>query len=529
MSTDPKTGPPGRLVRWSANGWTLPLISGLMLGASFYVPWIVFNLLAIVPLLVWLEQHDGRSRWFRLRGAVLAGLACHLISTSFVLALSRFSWLAFLLYPAFALVLAFKVGLVVTLAATLRRRTGLGWIWVLPTVWVAADWLLTFGDLRMPGDHLYHTMSGYPFLIQFADLTGPYGITAVLITVNVLSFHALIDWPRPRGRRAALALALLIAALLAYDTWAWRREWPVAATLSVGIVQPNVKMLVKWDENADREQWEKLSRLSREAVDQGAELLVWPETAVPWPLYHWLERPKTFALQPIEQLARDLGVPILTGVEYVRVRSEEDWDLYNAAMVVTPGEGLSDQWSAKTYLVPFTEKLPFAGLFGGLFDDRDGEWRFVTGGFEEFEPGKVLRLAGTEVGALVCYEQLFADLSRAQSNAGAGWLAVITNDAWFARTPFQRYQANAVRLRAIETRRDIVRSANTGISAFADATGRLFGATELYEEAVIVREIAVRQGTTVYGRTGNVVAWAAVVGCMLTLGLAFRRRQNARG
>jgi apolipoprotein N-acyltransferase len=263
-------------------------------------------------------------------------------------------------------------------------------------------------------------------------------------------------------------------------------------------------------------------------VDRGAELLVWPETAVPWPLYHWPERPETFALQPVERLARELGVPILAGVEYVRVRSEEDWDLYNAAMVVTPEDGLNEQWSAKVYLVPFTEKLPFAGIFGRLLAGRKGEWRFVTGGFEESEPGKLLPLAGTKVGALVCYEQLFADLSRAQQNAGAGWLAVITNDAWFARTPFQRYQANAVRLRAIETRRDIVRAANTGISAFADARGRLFDATELYEEAVIVREVAVRHGPTIYGRTGDVVAWVALAGFVLTLGLALARRESGR-
>ncbi len=508
------------------NGWTLPLISGAMLGASFYVPWVVFNLLALVPLIVWLEQNEKRSRWFRLRGAILAGLACHLIGTSFLVALSRFSWLAFPLYPAVALGLALKVGLIVTLAASLRRRAGLPWIWVLPAVWVSADWLLAFGDLRVTADHLYHSMTSYPFLIQFADVTGPYGITALLVALNVLLHHALVDWPQPRGRRAAIALGAVLVAVLGYDAWAWRKERPVSGTLTVGVVQPNVKMLVKWDENADQEQWEKLSRLSREAVSRGAEVLVWPETAVPWPLYHWLDRPETRALPPVERLAAELNVPIVAGVEYVRVRAEDDWDLYNATMIVTPEDGLEDQWSAKAYLVPFTEKLPFEGILGRLFDSHEGSWRFVTGGFKEFDRGRLLRVAGTEVGALVCYEQLFPDLSLAQQRAGAGWLAVITNDAWFARTPFQRYQANAVRLRAIETRRDVARAANTGISGFADARGRLFDATRLYEEAVIVREIAVRSETTIYARTGDWVAWAAFAGIVLTIGLALAR---ARG
>ncbi len=506
------------------SAWKLPLVSGLMLGASFYVPWLVFNLIALVPLLFWLERSEAKGRWYRFRGATLAGLACHLISTSFVLALSRFSWLAFLLYPAFAALLALKVGLIATLASSLRRRTGLPWVWTLPTVWVGMDWLLTFGDLRMPGDHLYHTMSAYPFLVQFVDVTGPYGVSAALLAINALVYEVSIHWPGPSARRSAFALAWTLATILVYDAFAWNRERPADATLRVGIVQPNVRMRVKWDETADQQQWEKLVRLSREAVGRGAELLVWPETAIPWALYHWLDRPDTFASPLIEQLSGELGVPILAGLEYVRVHDKKDWDLYNAAVVVTPENGLHPTWSAKAYLVPFTEKLPFAGLLGRFIDSSEGQWRFVTGGFEEFETGQLLEIAGTDVGVLVCYEQLFADLSRAQHNAGAGWLAVITNDAWFARTPFQRYQANAVRLRAIETRRDVVRAANTGISAFVDANGRLFDATKLYQEAVVVREISVRSGTTIYARIGDLVAWAAFAGWMLTFVAAWRRR-----
>lgn len=500
-----------------------------MLGASFYVPWLVFNLIALVPLLHWLEQNERAGRWYRARGAILAGLACHLISTSFVVSLSRFSPLAWLLYPAFALVLALKIGLIATLASSLRRRTGLPWVWTLPTVWVAIDWLLTFGDLRMPGDHLYHTMSSYPFVVQFADVLGPYGVSAAVLVVNVLIYEASIHWPQRRARRSAVALGAMLVVVLGYDAYAWTRERPADATLRVGIVQPNVEMLLKWDQDANHAQWEKLARLSREAVDAGAELLVWPETAVPWPLYHWLDRPDTFAAQPVEQLSRSLGVPILAGVEYVRVRTQDDYDLFNAAMVFTPDGGLHETWAAKAYLVPFTEKMPFSGLLGRFIDGREGQWRFVTGGFAEFEPGKLLEIGGTDVGALVCYEQLFSDLSRDQSNAGAGWFAVITNDAWFARTPFQRYQANAVRLRAIETRRDVVRSANTGISGFADAKGRFFDATSLYEEAVIVRDIAVRSGTTVYGRIGNAVAWVALAGFLITLGLTFLLSRSTTG
>ena len=510
-----------------APGWLLSIASGAMLGASYYLPWLVFNLVALLPILYVLDRLAAQplhSIWPQLRVAWLAGFVMHAIGTSFLLALTRFSYWAILLYPALTLLLGLKVGLILTVAATLRRRLQISWVAVLPICWVAFDFLLSFGDLRLTADHLYHTMTPYPLLLQLADLLGPYGITYLVVSFNALLF----DLWNSRGRaqstalRPALSLLLLAIVVLGYGFWARSAERTVDRTLRVGIVQPNVEMLMKWDENENQRQWEKLVRLTKEAAAEGAELVVWPETAYPFPLNHWLDNPDSFALPAVERLAAELDISILSGIEYRRVRASKDFDLYNAMMVITP-DGLSGVWGAKKYLVPFTEKLPFRGLFGPFIEGRGGAWRWLAGGFEEGKTSSPLEGEQSSIGALVCYEQLFSDLFREQVQAGAGWFAVITNDAWFARTPFQQLQANAVRLRAIESRRDIVRAANTGISAFATADGSLYDQTELYEEAVLVREISIRSGQTFYTKTGDVVAWASLAILALLLFLSRRR------
>jgi apolipoprotein N-acyltransferase len=115
------------------------------------------------------------------------------------------------------------------------------------------------------------------------------------------------------------------------------------------------------------------------------------------------------------------------------------------------------------------------------------------------------------MGVSVCYEELYFDLQRGLRNAGARVQAVITDDAWFGTTFFQAYQANTVRLRAIENRSAFVRVANTGISMFVDPLGRDAQRTGLFEEAVRVQDVPLTEVRTVYDRIGDVPAWAAIL------------------
>jgi len=389
----------------------------------------------------------------------------------------------------------------------LRRRGKLPWSLLLPACWLPIEWLQSFGDLRLTIDHLAHGLGRFPFVIQFADLVGHYGVALFLLVVNGLIYDATLRRGEPLARRAALALTLLVGLVLAYDLWAWRRPLPAGETLRVGLVQPNIDPPVKWQDDTAQQQWTTLVRLTEQVAEQQPDLIIWPETARPYPLYHWLDRPGTYTMNDVRFLARKFDATILTGVEYARVRSRDDFDLYNAAMVVD-ADGVGEAWYGKVYLVAFAEALPFRRLFGPLVEGREGEsWQFVTGGFEPGKRSETVEVEGHPVGTLICYEQMFPDLTRGMRNAGAQLQVVITNDTWFGDTLFQRYQRDALRLRAIENRSDFVRVSNSGISGFVDRRGRFFDETPMYEEAVRVRDVTLSVGRTVYDRIGDAVMW----------------------
>ena len=484
--------------RWVGSSWKLPAQSGALLGLSYYVPTVVFNLVAFVPLLYWLEHHERAGRYTWLRAGLVLGLTAHLFTCHFLLALSRFSWLAVLLYLGVALGLALKICVVVGLLGWLRRGTGLPWSWLLVVCWLPMEWLFTFGDLRLTADHLYHGMTSFPFVIQFADLLGPYGVSLFVLAVNGLWYEATIQ----RRRGSALVLALLLAAVLGYDALAWTRgsgsgEKPFASRWSTQhspdgqVGRPDRRRAVGGAEQADPG-CGRAGRGDRRLAGDGAA--VDPLSLA--------ERPESYAVHDVQTLARGLGVSVLFGVEYVRARAEDDWELYNAAMFVDDRGRLDPNWVAKVYLVPFTEQLPFRRIFGPLIEGRGGGWHWLSAAVSLQAPRpRYWKRTKAESARWSATTQLFADLSRGLRLAGAELQVVITNDAWFGRTMFQRFQANALRLRAIESRTAFVRAANTGISGFVDPRGGgLHQATPLYEQAVVGYEVPLTSTVTLYDR-----------------------------
>jgi apolipoprotein N-acyltransferase len=312
------------------------------------------------------------------------------------------------------------------------------------------------------------------------------------------------------GRRAAIALAALLVGVLAYDGWAWTRRAPEGDRLRVALIQPNVPLDVKRAHDTYAEQWSTLLDLTLQAAESDPDLIVWPESARPFPLIHDLDEPRSWSMVEVQALAAQIGVPLLVGTEYMRFGAGEEQEIFNAAFAVDGDGRLIDDWGAKVYLVPFVEATPFRSLLGPLVEGRGGEWHWLAGGFSPGPRNAVID--GTKVGVLVCYEQLFPDLARGLRNAGAELQVVITNDAWFGRSLFQPYQANAVRLRAIESRTAFVRVANTGISGFVDPRGRYHHRTGLFEEAVEVWDVPLTTRPTLYDWTGDVVAWLAIAG-----------------
>ena len=501
--------------------WRWPLVAGVLFGLSYFpLPLLPLNLAAFLPLLHGLETRREATAHERLVAGLVFGTAAGLVAFHFMYSMLEQSWLAALLYLGMSLLFGLRISLSVVLAGWLRRRTGLSWGLLLPLAWLPLEWAQTWGDLRMTGEHVAHSVAGYPFLVQFADLVGPYGVGAAFLATNGLLYEALFV-VGPSRRRARVAVACLTAAVLGYDLLAWNRPAPPGRTLRVALVQPDVPLAVKHAPGTVAEQWTVLAELTRQAAEHHPSLIVWPESARPLPLVHDVARPETRTMPEVQFLARDIGVPMIVGTEYTRLRADGR-ESYNAALAVDAAGRLLEAWAAKVYLVPFVEATPFRALLGPLVQGRGGEWQWLAGTFDPGPRDALIEVAGARVGVLVCYEQLFFDLARALRNAGAELQVVITNDAWFGRSLFQPYLANALRLRAIESRSAFVRVANTGISGFVDSRGRYHRRTRLFEKAVETWDVPLAGPPTVYDRTGDVVAWVAIAGLAFAIVVAMR-------
>ena len=489
----------------------LPALAGVALAFGYFtLRLVVPNLVALVPLLIWIDANLDRPwRAWRNAGFVF-GMSLNLLILSWMRSMLAISFLGLFAYLGLAFVFAAELSLAVIALAWMRKRTRWSFVVLLPAVWLTLEWAQARGDLRMTAQHLGQSLGTVPFLVQFADLLGSYGVGLVLLLSSAILYEAWRASTRVARLRRLAAWGALMAAVLSYDAWAWMHPPASSGSLRIAFLQPNVPLDLKMDPADDSRQDKLLAELTRKAAAMKAEVVIWPETARPRALYARPDRPATYAMPEVQALAKETGVTIVAGAEYIVVHDKSRAEAYNAAFVVHPDGRLDPTWAAKIYLVPFVEAIPFDFVLGPILAGRGGWARWLGGGFL---PGPVetpLPVAGALLGVSVCYEELYFDLQRSLRNAGARVQAVITNDAWFGTTFFQNYQANTVRLRAIENRSSFVRVANTGVSMFVDPLGRDAQRTELLTQEVCVADVALTDVRTVYDRIGDVTAWAAI-------------------
>lgn len=244
---------------------------------------------------------------------------------------------------------------------------------------------------------------------------------------------------------------------------------PTAGEVRVGVVQGNIEQAQKWDPAYRASTLRTYGELSRTLAARGADLIAWPETAVP---LHVQEPSAERA--GLERLVRDLGVHLLFGAP-AYVQRADRIDYRNAVFLMDPAGNITGRYD-KVHLVPFGEFMPFGNLFPFMTKLVHGVGDFTPG------PGAVPIRAGPglpALGPLVCFEMIFPKLASAHLEAGAQLLAVVTNDGWFGSTPGPYQHLAFASWRAAETGLPLVRVANTGISAVFDARGRLLRATAL--------------------------------------------------
>jgi apolipoprotein N-acyltransferase len=372
-----------------------------------------------------------------------------------------------------------------------------------------SDLLRSYVLTGFPWALLGHIWSGTPLLLA-ASWTGPVGLSLATAAAAALPWAVI-----PRTRLRALVAVPAVLAIAAVWIWgAARLAQPSTGTgplVTVRLVQPNAAQHLKWRDDMWRLFLDRQMDLTAAPAAARPDLVVWPETAVP------------FLLEDSGDFLRELsrvsgGVPVVFGIQ------RTEGPRYFNSLAAIDGAGKVTQVYDKWHLVPFGEYLPLGDALA-----RFGISAFAAqagNGYSAGPGARVLDLGPAgRVLPLICYEAIFPQDIRAAGER-PGWLLQITNDSWFGDLtgPFQ-HLAQA-RFRAVEQGLPLVRVANTGVSAVIDPLGRLTAEIGLNEEGFLDAAIPAAHAATFYSRHGEFPVLAVIVVALATIGLAGRIRSG---
>jgi len=466
----------------------LPIASGVLFALSFpfYDLWGLAWVFC-VPLLFSLER---ATPWVAFGSGIISGLVAW-AGVVYWIALVMSTYGGMSLFMAILLLLLLMAYLAVYFGvfawAASRLLEAKFACLILPGLWVALELMRSYAIFSgFPWALLGYSQLPFSSLSQVSEIGGVFLISGIVMTGNVAIYQAM------KKRYAPMVAAVaLVVACAAFGQWRISRGDFDGTPIRAAAAQANVPQDQKWLEDQVDATLDTYLSLTQKAIDQKAELIAWPETACTFYLFRHLRQ--TVRLL---DFSRNNPVDLLVGSPAY----EED-RFYNRAYLLRGGRvvGVYD----KVHLVPFGEYLPFADLLRRYFDGLTAEVGDFSAG-SRVEPLQ-------DIGALICFESIFPDISRTLCRKGARVLVNMSNDAWFKTwaTPEQHLQFAC--FRAIETRRYVVRAVNHGISAIIDPHGRVVRSLGLLQEGMIVSDIRKISYMSFYVRCGPVLAllWAA--------------------
>lgn len=358
-------------------------------------------------------------------------------------------------------------------------------------LWCIFEWSSTLWWTGVPWGRLCLGQMGLLPMLQSASLFGSYFVTFLLVFVNCLLAQALCG----DGKRLLYgALAVLVAAgNLSFGVLRMQRSTE-GDTVRVAVIQGNINSHEKWsgDMSITIEAYE---RLTLQAIADGAELIVWPETVFPYTL----NDARNSALRYfVSELAEEHGVTLLVGALY----RDDEGHSYNALYLVGSDGTVSDDVYAKRHLVPFGEYVPMRDVIMTLIPPLAE----LSALGEDTYAGEDSALFETEygtVGSLICFDSIYEQLTVDSVRDGANLMVVSSNDSWFYDSAAVYMHCAQSQLRAIESGRCFARAANTGISAVITQNGEVLCQLPPLVEGYAVEDVSMLTEDTLYTTIGN--------------------------
>jgi apolipoprotein N-acyltransferase len=532
------------------------LFSGILFGLAWPpLPLFFLLFIAFVPLL-WIED--------RLSGKEIMGSR---------LKVFLFTYLAFVIWNAlttywlwfstpggcvFAILAnAAFMSTVFLLYHVTKKQLGRNWGYLsLVAYWISYEFLHHRWELTWSWLSLGNAPALFPSWIQWYDITGVFGGSLWILLVNVLIFKAFLQYRNLQamaqenlsedmqymkkvksGVSVGFILFILIFPVI-FSLIRFSRYKPAAKSIEAIAVQPNIDPYHEKFPGTDRfipfpQQLKRLIELSAEKATSKIILLAWPETAIPGGLDE--KRLEDFdQIKEIRQFMDKFpALNLLTGIDGYQLYGKEKktvtarlnenagiyFDYFNAAIQINNFKAIEVYHKSK--LVPGVERMPYPGFFGLLADyaiDLGG----ITGSLGTQDERTVFfDQDSTGFAPVICFESVFGEYVGDYVKNGANVICIITNDGWWKKTAGHLQHLSFASLRAIETRRSIVRAANTGISCFVDERGVISQKTKYGEQAVIRGEITINNKITFYTKYGDVIGRVMLLLAIISLLLAF--------
>ncbi len=484
-------------------GLRLALLAGVLLWLScpaanlWPLAWI-----AVCPLILSISR-AGRFRQALWRGYIFGWVYLGIVWywTGTIISSWTHSAIGWVAWFALTLLLALFYALWAGFAWLIwQSQTGWRRVIGIAAAWTAMEYLRTVGTIGMPWAQVSYTQTLCLPMIQIADITGAVGVSFLVVLFNA----ALADYwslANPRDwKRSQIPLAAATAAI-ACLYGIFKLFSPVhAPTIVAAAMQPNFH--ATGDTNTLRD-LSVISKLTQEAQEHqnsaGSDpisLFVWPEGASPGDAVN-----DNAARSTLISISEHSRAALTTGSQVVEPRSRKE---YNSSVLFTP-DGAEPQRYDKQHLVPFGEFIPFRSA---LPEFLDSTFQFPP---TDIVPGSGNRplnfvdLHGTSVslGPFICYESVYPAYARHMATAGANLLINQSNDDWLQSDSGIEQHLSAVVMRAVENRRDTVRSTSTGITCIIDSRGRRSGAVPTYSPGYVVKRVHLLSDKSLYTRLGD--------------------------
>lgn len=490
--------------------WQSALLSGGLVGLAYpplhlgFLAWIGF-----IPLFhIWLHCDPKSSAKY----SYLAAITANLISLY---------WIGLNSGAGFAPVFASLVGAILYLGiywylfgmavSWVHGRTGMG-LYCVPFLWVTMEWVRSFGSLGFPWINLALTQTDYLPVIQIAEVTGTYGIAFWLMVINMGVYLLLNKMGEQKKILTLTGIIFISIWLFGGIRYFSVLNAPAAKQVTISAIQPNIDPNEKWERSNRYKNIALMDSLLEKAIQLKPDMVLWPETALPAYL-----RLSASVRKPLQKRMEKAGIPLLSGTVDRTIGEKGEKYYYNGSIMIYPDGRLKMYY--KIHLVPFAEYIPLSGYFPILKKLNFGQANFTMG--KEYT---VFGIDSVKFSNVICYESSLPQLVRKFVREGAQFITIQANDGWLGKSsgPYQHFEL--ARLRAVENRLTIIRSANTGISGVIYPSGKIVEKVPLGVQKVFLAKFPIMKNSSIYALYGDVFAMVITIISIVLLGYAWVKR-----